>query len=327
MPMPSVTVGTPNTCGIAPAAFSASIARSTSGWMPALHGIHRAVAVGDADDRLVEIVVAEADGAQHRAVGRAGDAVGDESASGDCSPRWDSFGGDGDCGWRVTRAALRVATIASARRQTTQDRAAGDEREARRVERVQALADEQRREDRREHRHEVREDARLHGADACDAVAEQQHRDERRQRAEVEDADQRRADGIAARRCTASPSRAREREQRGRARARGEHERRERQRHRARSRELASCRTPTRTCRPAAAGRDALKSSEQRARRRSPRATITQRRRSPRARGRPTRAGRGRRRVKTARAIATISTGIAELSRPRLIAVVPLRPR
>jgi hypothetical protein len=38
MPMPSVTVGTPNTCGIAPAAFSASIARSTSGWMPALHG-------------------------------------------------------------------------------------------------------------------------------------------------------------------------------------------------------------------------------------------------------------------------------------------------
>ena len=38
MPMPSVTVGTPNTCGIAPASFSAAIARSTSGWMPALHG-------------------------------------------------------------------------------------------------------------------------------------------------------------------------------------------------------------------------------------------------------------------------------------------------
>ena len=38
MPMPSVTVGTPNTCGIAPAALSASIARSTSGWMPALQG-------------------------------------------------------------------------------------------------------------------------------------------------------------------------------------------------------------------------------------------------------------------------------------------------
>ena len=38
MPMPSVTVGTPNTCGIAPASFSAAIARSTSGWMPALQG-------------------------------------------------------------------------------------------------------------------------------------------------------------------------------------------------------------------------------------------------------------------------------------------------
>src|SRR5258705_528603 len=38
MPMPSVTVGTPNTCGLAPAASSACIARSTSGWMPALQG-------------------------------------------------------------------------------------------------------------------------------------------------------------------------------------------------------------------------------------------------------------------------------------------------
>ena len=38
MPMPSVTVGTPNICGIAPASLSAAIARSTSGWMPALHG-------------------------------------------------------------------------------------------------------------------------------------------------------------------------------------------------------------------------------------------------------------------------------------------------
>ena len=40
--------------------------------------IHRAVAVGDADDGLVEIGVAEADGAQHRAVGRAGDALRDQ---------------------------------------------------------------------------------------------------------------------------------------------------------------------------------------------------------------------------------------------------------
>ena len=38
MPMPSVMVGTPNTCGIAPAVFSAAMARSTRGWMPALQG-------------------------------------------------------------------------------------------------------------------------------------------------------------------------------------------------------------------------------------------------------------------------------------------------
>ena len=31
MPMPSVTVGTPNTCGMAPASFSAVMARSTNG--------------------------------------------------------------------------------------------------------------------------------------------------------------------------------------------------------------------------------------------------------------------------------------------------------
>jgi hypothetical protein len=38
MPMPSVMVGTPNICGLAPERSSAAIARSTSGWMPALHG-------------------------------------------------------------------------------------------------------------------------------------------------------------------------------------------------------------------------------------------------------------------------------------------------
>src|SRR5262245_59720626 len=38
MPMPSVTVGNPNTWGIAPAAFTSATARSTSGWMPALQG-------------------------------------------------------------------------------------------------------------------------------------------------------------------------------------------------------------------------------------------------------------------------------------------------
>src|SRR5947207_2412387 len=38
MPMPSVTVGTPKTWGLAPACASACIARSTSGWIPALQG-------------------------------------------------------------------------------------------------------------------------------------------------------------------------------------------------------------------------------------------------------------------------------------------------
>ena len=38
MPMPSVTVGKPNTCGFAPDCSSAASARSTSTWMPALHG-------------------------------------------------------------------------------------------------------------------------------------------------------------------------------------------------------------------------------------------------------------------------------------------------
>jgi hypothetical protein len=54
--MPSVTLDAD--FGIAPASLSAAIARSTSGWMPALRD-HRAVAIGDSDDRLVEIAVAE----------------------------------------------------------------------------------------------------------------------------------------------------------------------------------------------------------------------------------------------------------------------------
>ena len=36
--MPSVTVGKPKTCGIAPASLRAAITRSTRGWMPALQG-------------------------------------------------------------------------------------------------------------------------------------------------------------------------------------------------------------------------------------------------------------------------------------------------
>src|SRR3954463_10661191 len=38
IPIPSVTVGTPKVCGLAPAFSSAWTARSTSGWMPALQG-------------------------------------------------------------------------------------------------------------------------------------------------------------------------------------------------------------------------------------------------------------------------------------------------
>jgi hypothetical protein len=41
-------------------------------------GIHSAVAVRNAYDRLVEVAVAETDGAQHRAIRRAGDALRDE---------------------------------------------------------------------------------------------------------------------------------------------------------------------------------------------------------------------------------------------------------
>jgi hypothetical protein len=46
--------------------------------MPALQGIHVRVAVGHADDRLFEVAVAEADRAQHGAVGRAGNTMGDQ---------------------------------------------------------------------------------------------------------------------------------------------------------------------------------------------------------------------------------------------------------
>ena len=41
----------------------------------------RAVGFGDADDRLLEIVVAETDGAQHRAIRRARDALGDQAGA------------------------------------------------------------------------------------------------------------------------------------------------------------------------------------------------------------------------------------------------------
>ena len=81
MPMPSVTVGTPNTCGIAPASLQRRHRAVDQRLDAGIAGIHRAVAVGHADDRLLEIAVAEADGAQHRAIRRACDALCDESGA------------------------------------------------------------------------------------------------------------------------------------------------------------------------------------------------------------------------------------------------------
>ena len=75
MPMPSVTVGKPNTCGIAPAAFTAADRAVDERLDAGVARVHGRVAVGDADDGLVEIAVAETDRAQHRAVGRARDAL------------------------------------------------------------------------------------------------------------------------------------------------------------------------------------------------------------------------------------------------------------
>ena len=78
MPMPSVTVGTPNTCGIAPASCSAAIARSTSGWMPALQGFIVLWPLATPTIGFSKSSSPKPDGAQHRAIGRAGDALRDE---------------------------------------------------------------------------------------------------------------------------------------------------------------------------------------------------------------------------------------------------------
>ena len=75
--MPSLTVMVPKICGIAPAARTAASARRGEHVEAGVAGRDRAVAVGDADDRLVEVVIAEADGAEHGAVRRALDARGD----------------------------------------------------------------------------------------------------------------------------------------------------------------------------------------------------------------------------------------------------------
>ena len=69
--MPSLTVIVPKSCGIAPAARSRRLRAPGQPAEAQVAGRDRAVAAGDADDRLPEVGVAEADRAQHRAVGRA----------------------------------------------------------------------------------------------------------------------------------------------------------------------------------------------------------------------------------------------------------------
>ena len=79
--MPSLTVMVPKICGMAPAALTAASARCGEHVEPGVAGRDGAVAVGDADDRLAEVGVAEADGAEHGPVGRALDAGGDRGAA------------------------------------------------------------------------------------------------------------------------------------------------------------------------------------------------------------------------------------------------------
>ena len=143
--------------------------------------IHRAVAVGDADDRLLEIAVAEADGAQHRAVGRAGDALRDQAGAAVVTSLRSNPQCCGECalGPRGTRTwpvpapgharlspAKRADNTAAAPPATSTNPAAWNA--------CNRSPRERRGQERSEHRHEMREDARLHRADAGNAVAEQQ---------------------------------------------------------------------------------------------------------------------------------------------------------
>ena len=81
MPIPSVTVGVPNTCGIAPASRSASMARSTSGWMPALQGFMLEWPLATPTIGLSKSPSLKSTARKHRAVGRAGHARGDQFAA------------------------------------------------------------------------------------------------------------------------------------------------------------------------------------------------------------------------------------------------------
>ena len=81
MPMPSVMVGMPNTCGMAPGLAQRVHGAVDQRLDAGIAGIHVGMAVGHADDRLLEIAILEVDRAQHRAVGRAGHARGDQFAA------------------------------------------------------------------------------------------------------------------------------------------------------------------------------------------------------------------------------------------------------
>ena len=69
MPMPSVTVGTPKVLRHRPLSDQRGHRAVDQRLDPRVARIHRAVTVGHADDRLLEIAVAEADGAQHARLG------------------------------------------------------------------------------------------------------------------------------------------------------------------------------------------------------------------------------------------------------------------
>ena len=79
--MPSLTVMVPKICGMAPAAAHRGLGAARELVEARVARRDGAVAVGDADDRLAEVAVAEADRAQHGAVGRALHAGGDRVAS------------------------------------------------------------------------------------------------------------------------------------------------------------------------------------------------------------------------------------------------------
>ena len=79
--MPSLTVIVPKICGIAPDARDRRLRAMRELVEAGVAWRDGAVSVGDADDRLAEVPVAEADRPEHGAVGRALNALGDCGAA------------------------------------------------------------------------------------------------------------------------------------------------------------------------------------------------------------------------------------------------------